>query len=776
MTEGKIISWLKQAGDMVKKGEPIVVVESDKADMDVESFSEGILAAVVVNEGERASVGAPIAFVAESEADVESAKKKAAAMGLPAAASTPAPPPPAVVAAAAAPPPPPAPAPPAPVPAAVSPAPAVPAPAPAAPASRADGRIIATPYAKQLSKDLKVDLARVSGSGPNGRITASDVERAAGRVPAAAAPAVAPAVLPVAAAAAPAVAVKSSAPAAAVVAGTTVSELRGTTKPLTSLQQAVSRNMIESLKVPEFRVAYQIETDKLDTLYQRLKPQGDVLLFAGDAGLDSKQDIQAFETWLSLLPHAHKVVVMGNMDSAAAVPANAPGPSSKLHTQQKCIPLKYGQSVCDEIVEVAGYRIFGSPWTPAFYGQWQLQSEEAARVHWEGLLPPDAQVDIIMTHGPPHGYGDRTKGRHVGDKALLKAVQSLKRPPLLWVCGHIHESVGSYRVPHPAAPGEGILLINAAANNIRLGDSSAAPRAVEITGREKAEVVSKEEWVGVVAREKSTCRRVPAAAAPAVAPTVLPVAAAAAPAVAVKSSPPAAAVVVGTIVSELRGTTKPLTSLQQAVSRNMIESLKVPEFRVAYQIETDKLDTLYQRLKPQGVTMTALLAKACGVALAQHPIIYASITADSAGITYAENVNVALAVAMPDGGLITPVLKDADKTDIYQLSRNWADLVKRARSKQLKPDEYNSGNFSISNLGMYGVESFDAILPPGTAAILAVGGSKPTVVATADGLIGVKKVMTVNLTADHRIVYGAQAAEFLQTLKQVVENPEQLLF
>ncbi|GAX83251.1 hypothetical protein CEUSTIGMA_g10677.t1 [Chlamydomonas eustigma] len=219
-------------------------------------------------------------------------------------------------------------------------------------------------------------------------------------------------------------------------------------------------------------------------------PVGDVLLFAGDAGLDSKQDIQAFETWLSLLPHAHKVVVMGNMDSAAAVPANAPGPSSKLHTQQKCIPLKYGQSVCDEIVEVAGYRIFGSPWTPAFYGQWQLQSEEAARVHWERLLPPDAQVDIIMTHGPPHGYGDRTKGRHVGDKALLKAVQSLKRPPLLWVCGHIHESVGSYRVPHPAAPGEGILLINAAANNIRLGDSSAAPRAVEITGREKAEVSS----------------------------------------------------------------------------------------------------------------------------------------------------------------------------------------------------------------------------------------------------------------------------------------------
>lgn len=83
---------------------------------------------------------------------------------------------------------------------------------------------------------------------------------------------------------------------------------------------------------------------------------------------------------------------------------------------------------------------------------------------------------------------------------------------------------------------------------------------------------------------------------------------------------------------------------------------------------------------------------------------------------------------------------------------------------------------TISNLGMYGVEAFDAILPPGTAAILAVGGSKPTVVANEDGMIGVKKVMKVNLTADHRQVYGAQAAEFLQTLKAVIEAPDALLF
>lgn len=91
----------------------------------------------------------------------------------------------------------------------------------------------------------------------------------------------------------------------------------------------------------------------------------------------------------------------------------------------------------------------------------------------------------------------------------------------------------------------------------------------------------------------------------------------------------------------------------------------------------------------------------------------AATTSDGAGITYNANINVAIAVAMPDGGLITPVIKNADSTDIYQISRDWADLVKRARAKQLAPDEFQSGTFTISNLGMFGVDSFDAILPPG---------------------------------------------------------------
>jgi pyruvate dehydrogenase E2 component (dihydrolipoamide acetyltransferase) len=98
---------------------------------------------------------------------------------------------------------------------------------------------------------------------------------------------------------------------------------------------------------------------------------------------------------------------------------------------------------------------------------------------------------------------------------------------------------------------------------------------------------------------------------------------------------------------------------------------------------TDALDKLYKELKPRGVTMSALIAKACGVALANHPRLFASCTPDGAGMTYNSSINIANAVAMPDGGLITPVLKDADTTDIYTMSRQWADLVKRADSRQL---------------------------------------------------------------------------------------------
>ena len=250
----------------------------------------------------------------------------------------------------------------------------------------------------------------------------------------------------------------------------------------------------------------------------------------------------------------------------------------------------------------------------------------------------------------------------------------------------------------------------------------------------------------------------------------LPVAPVAAPtAVATPASAPAPAPVVPAVA----GQTVPLNTLQNAVARNMVASLSVPIIHVGYTITTDALDQLYKQIKSKGVTMTALLAKAVAVTLQKHPIINAAYS--NQAIVYPSAINIAVAVAMDDGGLITPVLQNADQLDIYSLSRNWKSLVNKARGKKLQPEEYSTGTFTLSNLGMFGVDRFDAILPPGQGSIIAIGASRPQVVATEDGMFGVRRQMQVNMTCDHRIIYGAPAAAFLQDLAKLIEtNPQSL--
>lgn len=254
----------------------------------------------------------------------------------------------------------------------------------------------------------------------------------------------------------------------------------------------------------------------------------------------------------------------------------------------------------------------------------------------------------------------------------------------------------------------------------------------------------------------------PAQSAPPATPPVIPAASKASAPAASPATPPASP---GELVA--------FNTLQQAVVRNMDASLSVPVFRVGYTITTNELDKLYKQIKPKGVTMTALLAKAVAVTLQKHPVVNASFS--PTGIQYSNSINIAVAVAMPDGGLITPVLRGADQMDIYSLSRLWKDLVARSRSKQLAPEEYNSGTFTLSNLGMFGVDSFDAILPPGQGSILAIGGAGPQVVAMPDGLMGVRNQMRVNMTSDHRIIYGADGAAFLKDLCDLIENNAQSL-
>lgn len=235
MTEGKIVSWVKSEGDKLSKGESVVVVESDKADMDVETFYDGYLAAIMVDEGGTAPVGSAIALLAESEAEIDEAKSKAASSSPTNSSPSPSPSPsvasepaknlgPTAVAA----------------PVLVS--------SSTHPASDGGKRVVASPYAKKLAKELKVELGRVVGTGPLGRIVAKDVEAAA-TAGVSAAPAGPSAAAPVA---------KSAG-----------IEL-GTVVPFTTMQGAVSRNMVESLAVPTFRVGYTITTDALDALYKKV--------------------------------------------------------------------------------------------------------------------------------------------------------------------------------------------------------------------------------------------------------------------------------------------------------------------------------------------------------------------------------------------------------------------------------------------------------------------------------------------------------------------------
>ena len=228
----------------------------------------------------------------------------------------------------------------------------------------------------------------------------------------------------------------------------------------------------------------------------------------------------------------------------------------------------------------------------------------------------------------------------------------------------------------------------------------------------------------------------------------------------------------GATVVEMPSGFVPFTGMQRAVSKNMEATLGIPEFRVSREIEMDKFDTLYQSLKSKGVTVSALIAKAVALAVEKHPIINSSYSSkDGGGIQFNKDINIAMAVAI-DGGLITPTLKCANERSIIDLVEDWKNLVGKAKAGTLKPDEYNSGTFTISNMGMFGVTQFGAILPAGSGGILAIGATQEHIVPCNQAILGMKKIkkMTVTLTCDHRQIYGSDAALFLKTLADIMEN------
>lgn len=216
----------------------------------------------------------------------------------------------------------------------------------------------------------------------------------------------------------------------------------------------------------------------------------------------------------------------------------------------------------------------------------------------------------------------------------------------------------------------------------------------------------------------------------------------------------------------------PFTGMQKAVSKNMVATLTVPAFRVSTDIEMDAFEAAYKKLKADGVSVSAMLAKACALAIERHPIMNSAYSEEQGGgIQYKKDINIAMAVAI-DGGLITPTLMYANERPVRELAENWKELVGKAKSGTLSPAEYTTGTSTVSNMGMFGVTDFGSLLPVGQGGILAVGATQDAIVPCHQAVLGMKKIrkMTITLTCDHRQIYGSDAAMYLKTLKSIMEN------
>jgi pyruvate dehydrogenase E2 component (dihydrolipoamide acetyltransferase) len=168
------------------------------------------------------------------------------------------------------------------------------------------------------------------------------------------------------------------------------------------------------------------------------------------------------------------------------------------------------------------------------------------------------------------------------------------------------------------------------------------------------------------------------------------------------------------------------------------------------------------------ISVTAMLVKLVAMVLADHPMVNSSLIEDQ--IVLHQDINIGVAVAL-EKGLIVPVVKNADRKGIGAIAAETSDLVARARNDQLTSADVKGGTFTITNLGPFGVEQFNAIINPPEAAILAIGSTQPEVRALPDGAIAVRPVMRFTLSADHRIIDGAVAARFVADLKTTLENP-----
>jgi pyruvate dehydrogenase E2 component (dihydrolipoamide acetyltransferase) len=675
MTEGKIVQWSKKVGDRIEKGDIIIVVESDKADMDVESFEDGYLAQILVKEGETAAVGATVGLIAKSVEDIEAIQS----CGLDCVVD--------------------------------------------GSGSRHDGTTAVAPHGEEQAQPTRTTLVSSPGeSSPRDSSTT-----------------------------------KTNAEATAVKPPGTV-EL---------FMPALSSTMTEG-KIVQW----------MKTIGDEVQP-GDVIMVVESDKAD--MDVESFDRGFL----AHVAIEAGGSSPVGTVVGYLAPDRASIPVVQAWAkgrdgrPVDAGSSVNAQCPP-ASANVSGAPTTDGA----SSTAASASAVSDIGAATIDDQLPETTGRVIASPYAKRLAKDHNVDLRLLKG----RGPGGRIVAADVQAAVLARSAQKTISP-------SSAAPEDRVDSSGrvmATPGAKKLA-KARGVDLTKLQGSGPYGRITEDDVRHALGEAPKKVQSSEGVSAAASP-VSAQSDRGASSGGSGLAENTKNRVDTPKTdriktpekasmagpvamnALQKAVVNNMNAALQTPVFRVSYRIATDAVDGFLARVKPKGVTMSTLLAKAIGITLQKHPLLNARFE-EPYTIVYQPKVNVAVAVALPDGGLITPVLRDCAETDLYELSRRWRSLVRMALEKKLKPDDYQSGTFTLSNLGMYGVSSFDAILPKGVGAILAVSASQPEVRLQPNGLIGVSKVMQVTITCDHRHIYGAQAAEFLRDLAGLLENRvEELLY
>jgi pyruvate dehydrogenase E2 component (dihydrolipoamide acetyltransferase) len=217
---------------------------------------------------------------------------------------------------------------------------------------------------------------------------------------------------------------------------------------------------------------------------------------------------------------------------------------------------------------------------------------------------------------------------------------------------------------------------------------------------------------------------------------------------------------------------QPASEMRRTIAKRLVTSLgPVPHFFLTAEIEMDRAAEMRKginELDPElKISINDIIIKIVAAALLQHPQVNASY--QDKVVRYYEHADIGVAVAI-DEGLITPIVRAADQKSLSEIAAEVRDLAERARHRKLKPEEYLGASFSVSNLGMFGIDEFTAIINPPEAAILAVGAMSPKPVVRNNELV-IRQMMRVTMSCDHRVVDGATGAKFLQTFKKILENP-----